>query len=314
MLILIMLLPVGAMAAASGSVSLYVTQADATSMNQVNRVKSWYESSPKTRYLFLPSGWDCSALKVWISSGNSLKIDGTSLKNGDITNLLKPGKTVTITYASGKSFKLIVMQSENVNSVFINTSSGSLKKIHSAKSNMDTGNAVIQDENGITVCSQKLTQVKCRGNSSFKYFLKKSYQIKLENKENLFGMGKAKTWLLIGNGRDRSQLRNYITAAMARYAGLEYTPEMVYADLYMNGEYRGLYLLTEKIQVSSSRVDIPDLGKATQAVNDKPLKQYARIGGKTSAEVKNRHGKYYDIPKDPEDITGGYLMEVERYW
>ena len=169
---------------------------------------------------------------------------------------------------------------------------------------------MIQDDTGTTVCSQDLTQVRCRGNSSFKYFLKKSYQFKLTTKSNLFGMGKSKTWLLIGNGRDRSQLRNYITSAMAEYVGLQYTPEMVYADLYMNGEYRGLYLLTEKIQVSSSRVDIADLGEATQALNDQPLSKYSRIGGKTSADVKNRHGKYYDIPNEPEDITGGYLMEV----
>ena len=89
---------------------------------------------------------------------------------------------------------------------------------------------------------------------------------------------------------------------------------MVYADLYMNGKYRGLYLLTEKIQVSSSRVDIDSLSKATRDVNDAALKTYKRIGGKHSSDFKNRHGKHYDIPNDPDDITGGYLMEVERYW
>ena len=72
-------------------------------------------------------------------------------------------------------------------------------------------------------------------------------------------MGKSKTWLLISSARDHSFLRNVITSDLATYAGLAYSPEMVHVNLYINGEYRGLYLLSEKVQLSSSRVDIEDL-------------------------------------------------------
>lgn len=46
---------------------------------------------------------------------------------------------------------------------------------------------------------------------------------------------------------------------MARAFGLQETPEYTYVNIYINGEYRGVYMLTEKVQINSGRVDIFDL-------------------------------------------------------
>ena len=150
--------------------------------------------------------------------------------------------------------------------------------------------------------------MKCRGNSSFSQPEKKSYQFKLTEKQNLFGHGKSRTWLLITGFRDRSFLRNVIASDLASYVGLQYTPGYTFCELFVNGQYRGFYLLAEKVQIGKSRVDINDLEKATEKVNDQPLSSYGKLGAENA---RAGHGKYYDIPNNPEDITGGYLIRLQ---
>ena len=122
-------------------------------------------------------------------------------------------------------------------------------------------------------------------------------------------MGKAKRWVLQGSYRDKTMLRNQIVYTMASYVGLPYTPEVVQVDVYFNHEYNGIYLLTEKIEVNKSRVDINDLEAANKAVNDQPLDSYPTVG---YASAKKGRYKAYNLPNDPEDITGGYIIEYEN--
>ena len=43
-------------------------------------------------------------------------------------------------------------------------------------------------------------------------------------------------------------------------------------------------------------------------MNDQPLSSYKLQG---AAKATAGKGKYYAIPNDPEDITGGYLIRLE---
>lgn len=312
LLALILLLPAGAVAASAGSANFTVTKADASSADVEERI-TVYKSTDNQRYLFLPAGWDGWPLRVWLNTKKETTLNGIPVASGDTASCLIPGTTVTVGYGGGKTYKLTILQENTLPSVFINTKSGSLKKIESHRGAEETGSIVINDSTGQQVTAQPLTQMRGHGNSSFTSFKKKSYQFKLEKKQNLFGMGKSKTWLLISSYRDRSFLRNVITSDLAAYAGLEYSPEMVHVNLYVNGEYRGLYLLSEKVQVSSSRVAIDDLSDQTQAVNDKELSTYPQVGKDNAVSTKRGSGRYYSIPKDPADITGGYLVELEWY-
>ena len=68
---------------------------------------------------------------------------------------------------------------------------------------------------------------------------------------------------------------------MADELGMEGTPKCEFVDVFLNGEYLGNYLLAEKVEVGSSRVDITDLE---------------------------------DVPPEEadHDVTGGYLLEYDR--
>ena len=103
--------------------------------------------------------------------------------------------------------------------------------------------------------SIKNLTIKGRGNSSF-VMSKYSYKIKFEKKESLFGMPKDKEWDLVANFRDKSMVRNYITYQLAGLLGDEYNPKCQFVELYINREYRGIFLLVEHVKVSENRVNI----------------------------------------------------------
>ena len=153
-----------------------------------------------------------------------------------------------------------------------------------------------------------LEQMKGRGNNSFRYS-KKPYQIKLGEKVSLSGMGKGKTWVLLANWVDVSLLRNQIVLDMSREIGLRNAADCVQADVWINGIYNGLYLITEKIQIGGSRIDIANLEKATEKVNGEPFVPGQIITEKSAAFPLLRS---YPAVKDPEDITGGYILTIEK--
>lgn len=257
-------------------------------------------------YLFLPSGIRTEEWRIY--GPEPVVLAGARLSRGAGAPHLADGDTVRLE-AGGKALDVRVMQSSSVPSLFITTQSGTLSFIHEKKTNKEPGAYALLSADGEPLAQGALEHVKARGNSSFQ-FNKKSYQIKLEKGEPLLGMDKAKRWVLIGNARDRSLLRNKVTLDLAALSGLACTPESESVDLYMNGEYRGTYLLCEKVEVNEGRVDIDDLQKETEAFLGCKAETFAQKG---SAKSLAGGFKYFDLPADPADITGGYLVEYEAY-
>ena len=122
-------------------------------------------------------------------------------------------------------------------------------------------------------------------------------------------MSKGKTWVLLANWVDVSLLRNQIVLDMSREIGLKHAAGCVQADVWINGIYNGLYLITEKIQIGGSRIDIINLEKATEKVNVEPFSPGQIITEKSASFPLLRS---YPAVKDPEDITGGYILTIEK--
>ena len=99
--------------------------------------------------------------------------------------------------------------------------------------------------------------IKGHGNSSFKAMTKYSMKIELVQKEALLGMPKDKEWVLISNFSDKTLLKNYAVFKLARKLGANYVPRATFVELYLNRQYQGVYLLTESIKVTKSRINIP---------------------------------------------------------
>lgn len=87
---------------------------------------------------------------------------------------------------------------------------------------------------------------------------KKPYQIKFDSKTKVFGMDKAKKWVLLANHGDCTLMRNKLAFDLAKAMDMPYTPDSVWADVFVNDEYIGNYLVCEKNEVGSNRVPLKD--------------------------------------------------------
>ncbi len=116
-------------------------------------------------------------------------------------------------------------------------------------------------------------QIKGRGNSSWNadaaqddYDSKNSYRIKFNDKEHLLGIGdsKNKDWVLNSNKFDLSGLRNYLIWELAdRMGTFPYVPDCTWVQLYVNSEYRGMYMVSEHVEVANDRIEIDDTIQST---------------------------------------------------
>jgi hypothetical protein len=100
-------------------------------------------------------------------------------------------------------------------------------------------------------------EIRGRGNTTWVYD-KKPYRIKFDRKISLFDLEAAKSWVLLANHLDPTLLMNTVAFELGRRFGLPYTNHYIPVELFLNGSYRGSYLLTEQLQVGKGRVDIDE--------------------------------------------------------
>ena len=286
-------------------------------------------------YLFLPSSADLTALAL-DSDADALEISadkGTvAIAKGetfDLTAICTPKNgEYTVTFADGTT--LIIMKSANVRALFYVSDDPENKGrpwVDTSKSNKAKGNMSLVGTDGAVEHSDKITEIKARGNSTFTRSDKKAYQFKLDKKVDLINNNKNeanKKWILLANMFDATLIHNSITFRLAMDLDMPYTPNYEAVDLYFDGEYRGAYLLCEKTEVGSSRIDIDDTDKAIEDLNEdtdayeNPVVVTATITSKggvnASANSKGSY-KYVDGLIEPELPDGAthhaYLLELE---
>lgn len=123
--------------------------------------------------------------------------------------------------------------------------------------------------------------IKGRGNYTWNSFDKKPFRIKLDTKEKLLGMKSSRHWCLLAHADDHlAKLKNTIGFELSRRVGLAYTPDQRPVEVVLNGQYIGLYFLTEKIRVGENKVNI----KVQQ-----------------------------DYETNPSLITGGWFLELNAF-
>ena len=124
-------------------------------------------------------------------------------------------------------------------------------------------------------------QIRGRGNYTWRDFDKKPYRIKLTDKQPLLGMNKSKHFALLAHADDsKGFMRNAIGFQLSKMIHLAYTPDAKPLEVVLNGDYIGLYFLTETIRVDKDRVNIVE----------------------QADEVTNT-----------DSITGGWLVEIDNY-
>lgn len=125
--------------------------------------------------------------------------------------------------------------------------------------------------------------IEIRGQSS-QLFPMKSYSIELRDNagnsvdRSLFNLPKESDWVLYAPYNDKTLMHNFLAYTMAREMG-QWAANCRYVELMINGDYRGIYILMEKIKRGSGRVNITKMAAT-------------------------------DIAGDP--VTGGYIISIDK--
>ncbi len=282
--------------------------------NDCTEIKAWRNAAENDYDLFLPSGANRSALRVYFSGGETLTAgEGTVLHNGDVTDAFS-ADTVQVSLGEAH-YTVRCFASETIPSVYIQTESGSLNAIHANKEYKEAGVITTVEDGAVSLNAVELKQIKGRGNATWGA-PKKPYNIKFDKKTSLLGMPKAKKWSLLASYYDPTLLRNPTAFEMAAQLGLPFGSAYRHADLYINGEYLGNYLFCESVEIGDNRVEIHDLSKDNEAANPGVEIESLPVRGtgtNGAVEGSNARGskKWVDLPNEPENISGGYLLECE---
>jgi hypothetical protein len=126
--------------------------------------------------------------------------------------------------------------------------------------------------------------IEFRGSTSFTLFPKKSYGFETwdgageDISIEILGLNKEEDWILYGPYSDKTFLRNVLIYELSNDIG-QYAVKTKFVELEINNGYQGTYILMEKIKRDKNRVDIKKL------------------------EPEDT---------DAEDITGGYILKIDK--
>ena len=153
--------------------------------------------------------------------------------------------------------------------------------------------------------------IKGRGNSSWEVMPKKGYKIEFEKKQSMLGMPKDKDWALISNYADKSLMRNYLAYRLSTALNASYAPKCEFAELYVNGKYLGVYLVTETIKRSEGRINIPKNDNSYIVEFDQKYKADEQIVF-SDVITANGKGKPFRI-HDPKNASESVLENVKKH-
>ncbi len=273
-------------------------------------------------YVFLPSHADLTALSLNVGENDfnlSGNLNNLNVNFGDIVDITAlssadiDGAHLLKIKTNDSEINIKILKSSNVSSMFIKSDDPighGRNYVDLVKGNKASGQVTVTTSDGRIVYNGSFKEIKGRGNSTWTGSDKKPYQIKLGESANLLNDNNAdnenKTWVLLANSFDPTLIRNTMTYNLAKEIGMSYSPDCMPVDLYYDNEYRGSYLLSEKVEISKGRIDITNLEDVIEK---------AGISAEISySEDTNAYGskfKYANEPVVPDNTSWGFLLEYE---
>ena len=128
---------------------------------------------------------------------------------------------------------------------------------------------IIDNESGVNQLTDDFNDydghitIERRGNSS-QWNDKRPYRFETvdqdgeNNNVELLGMPEENDWVLYAPWQDKTMIRNVLAYQLSNDMG-RYASRTRYVELYLNGDYQGIYVLMEKIKRDSDRVNISKL-------------------------------------------------------
>ena len=226
---------------------------------------------------------------------------------------------------------ILIMLSMRLTAQFVNFSYSTLPIVI-----INTNGAIIPDDpkinvnmkiiyNGVGKINQLTDQnfhfdgpvgIERRGSSSQTISEKKPYSIEIRDAQGndlavpLLGMPAEADWALIAPYSDKVLIRDALTYNLAG-SFMAWAPRTRFCELLLNGEYRGLYVLTEKIKRDPGRINIVK-GDSTVTTGDALTGGYIMKIDKTTGNVQGiTAGFYSNYLNDPTNPNKKTLYQYE---
>lgn len=265
----------------------------------------------KDLYMFvLPSKWKSKPMYIGYTNDDNKIVEVTDSPINircDSINVMELGNVGRRLWRN--KIRFVVLET-SIMSMFLSTESGNMEYLNEDKSHKEKGAISLIKSDGQFLYHGKLEEIKGRGCFSWLFDDKKPYNIQLADKIKIGNLNKDNEFCLIGCHSDSAFIRNSIAMQCAMETGMPYAVRYDYVQVYFNGEYNGLYQITNKVKISSSSVNITNISKETRKLNGK---KYKKKNVKTYAGVSKDIISIRGISDlvNPKDITGGYIIETQ---
>lgn len=164
------------------------------------------------------------------------------------------GSKIIDTFPKNAFWATVSNYSNKVPNVYISTKGNTIVNEPKVQS-------IIQIQFGDTIVFRSNIGIEYRGSTSFRLFDQKSYGIELRDAVDndtdsvIMDFPKQSDFILYAPANDKALIRNTLIYDLSNQIGM-YAARTKYVQLYIDGEYLGLYVLMEKIKRDKSRVNI----------------------------------------------------------
>lgn len=206
-------------------------------------------------YFFLPSYAADGESVTWSYDDSRYAIDcgGQDVRNGDMLAAENSG-SVLLTIGGqaegeGKEYQLTVMRSADLPTVYIDGDDFRC---------VDTGGRTDFEGSLARLTEEEYADLPTA---------KKSYEFRADQAWDILGLGESADWLLQANAYDLSRMRNKLAYDLAGDMGVPQAVRSAYADVWIDGEYMGNYLLCNRTGETVGAQD-DDRGLYTEALEE----------------------------------------------
>ena len=268
------------------------------SNRKTETILPWLDEETGIFYFFLPSFAQNLPIEFPDSEENNLFMNGSPISNG--YSLTWEENALFHIASPNINAILSVISSANVPSMFITTQHHNTELLYEDVNYTDTGSICTYTENGTLQYQGTIDKISGRGNQTWTR-PKKPFSLKLSSAAPLLGLENGKNWVLLAMFYESTNLTTKLALDIASEMGLAYTSQSTWVDLYIDGEYAGLYLLAEQINVGENGVDIFDLETENEQLN-------GNLATYDTFATENTKGYLLD---ETRTVSGGYLIEKE---
>ena len=184
-----------------------------------------------------------------------------------------------------------------------------MKIIHNGDGQLNYADTVSHP--GQTVDYEGYVALRYRGSSSFSMSDKKPYSFRpldkpledggTKKKVKILGMGKDNNWALLAPYADKSMMRDLLAFEVSR-PWMEYTPQGRYCELFLDGTYYGVFILTEVVSDGKHRLNLPDPGESGDSITGGYIMEVNRTDGEVTYT-----SKYHPVSSSGQRYLNQYI-------